>query len=275
MNGAFLPDLFLVETIVACLLAPPFIGGLVSGVARRYDAIKGGRIAPSLLQPFQEVYVALRKKPGTGSYEVYSALVLSMTLQLAALGMLGLLKNLLPVLFLQAAGLLAMIMAGMFRPVPFIGLSGNHALKAFLTREPILFLVAAGVFFATGSFSLAAVAEYPRLLAIDLPLLCVVLLFIEQESRREPNDVKTESELVFMKLANCYRCGTLLLFAGFFFAHSLIGAVIAAILLHIVLVGLSYVPVHISSSQKAKWGWGYVYFATALNLSWIYIKYWQ
>jgi len=275
MNAAFAPHFPMLGIIVACLLVPPLIGGLVAGVVRIFDAKKQGLDAPPLLQPFQDYYALWRNEPAATLRDPLFFVLLSMAFHLMALVMLGLQKNLSPVLFLQAFGVLVLIMGGMSRPVPYYGLSANHALKAFLISQPLVFLVAAGVFFATGSFDVSAVNEYPRLLVFDLPLLCMALLLVEKETRSDENESAANGRaLLAVKLANCYRAGTFLLLAGFFFAHSLAGAVWAAIILNILLAVSSRISLRKARELKAAWGWGYVFFACGVNLTWIYIKYW-
>ncbi|MHC1762158.1 MAG: hypothetical protein AB9917_22110 [Negativicutes bacterium] len=274
MNGVFPLELSSLPIIAGCLLIPPLIGCFVVGLSLRYDAKKQGGKIPPLSQSFQEIKLLLRKKNGVVPYEPFICILLALSFDLVALGMLGLQKNLLPILFLQSAGILAMGTARMHYSVPGGGRSVNCELKAFLTSAPLLILVAVGIFFATGSFSLAALHEYPRLLVIDLPFLWVSLLFIEQASRRDVNNKPTDPAPAFVKLANSYHSGIILLLAGFFFARSLVGAVATAVFLHMALVCFGHIQHRFSWRLRLKWGWGYLYFAVLLNLSWIYIKYW-
>jgi len=272
MNAAFLPHFSSLGIITLCLIVPPLIGGLVAGAGRIFDAKKQGMDAPSLLQPFQD-FDALWRNEAAG--DSLSYVFMSMAFQVMALVLLGLQKNLSPVLFLQAFGVLALIMGGMARPVPYFSLSVNHGLKAFLTHQPILLLVAVGIFFATGSFNFSAIKEYPRLMVIDFPLLCAALLIVEYANRNAINaGAASDPSLAVLKLANCYRAGTLLLLAGFFFAHSLAGAALAAIVLHVLLVLIPRAAAYETWRRKTQWSWGYVYFGCGLNLIWIYIKYW-
>ncbi|HWR29065.1 MAG TPA: hypothetical protein VN631_04455 [Negativicutes bacterium] len=278
MNAAVLSHFSSLGIIALCLFVPPLIGGLVAGADRIFDAKKQGMDAPSLLQPFQDFYALWRNEVVGVPRHSLGYVFLSMAFFLMALVLLGLQKNLPPILFLQAFGVLALIMGGMARPVPYFGLSVNHGLKAFLTQQPILLLVTIGIFFATGSFNFSAIKEYPRLLVIDLPLLCAALLIVEYANRSALNaGAASDPSLAVLKLANCYRAGTLLLLAGFFFAHSLAGAALAAIVLHVLLILISRAATYENwrmKMQKLQWEWGYVYFGCGLNLIWIYIKYW-
>jgi hypothetical protein len=276
MNSAFFSDFSSFGIIVACLLSPPVIGGFVQCLTRSLDAKKRGRSVPPFFQSISDFFSILRQNPATVSREQTVCALLSMTFYLTALGMLALQKHLPFILFLQAFGALAIIMGGMSRPVPYSGASVNHALKAFLTYQSVLFLVAMGFFFATGSFSLATVKQYPRLLVIDLPFLFMALLLVDYAAQcavSEGGSVDTAMALAM--LANCYRTATLVLFAGFFLSHSLLGAAEAAILLYaIVSISIFRAQEHGLLRRNLERGWGYLFFVCGLNLVWVYIKYW-
>ena len=169
-----------------------------------------------------------------------------------------------------------MIMGGMTHSISYFGLSFNHGLKAFLTSQPVLFLVAAGVFLTTGSFNFSEIANYPRLLVIDTPLLLAALLFVTHETERNVKGIAAQGPLsVLIQLAACYQTATLLLFAGYFFGHGLGAAALAAVLLYALLTFVSYAGPNAAWQQyKAEWCWESVFFACGLNLVWIYLKYW-
>lgn len=262
--------------IVSCIFGPPLIGGLIVAFGRQWNAKKQGRTVSPLLQ-FLPVYGEMRwnasvKVPG----DLFFWLLLSVTFHLLALVLLGFQKNLAPILFFQAAGVLAMILGGMTHSISYFGLSFNHGLKAFLTSQPVLFLVAAGVFLTTGSFNFTEIANYPRLLVIDSPLLFAALLFVTHETERNVNETAAQGPLsALIQLAACYQTATLLLFAGYFFGHGLGAAALAAVLLYVLLTIVSYAgPNDAWRQYKAEWGWEAAFFACGLNLVWIYIKYW-
>lgn len=276
MNATLLALLPSFGIFAACLLLPPLIGGLTEGVLDQFHAKGAGRTVPSLLAPFREVAVSLRLPLTAVPNEQITCILLAMAFHLLAIVMMGLQRELPPILLLHAFGVLALIMAGMPRIAPYSHLTINHALRAFLTAQPLLMLVAAGIFFATGAFNLGGIRDYPRLLVIDLPFIVIVLILVELAAHTASNETaSSDPMLAFVKLANCYRSGTLLLLAGFFFAHSLAVAALAAIVLHAILRVAPHVLPRAAEWVKAEWSWGFLYFACGLNLIWIYIKYWM
>ena len=266
MNGILL--------LAVCLIAPPLIGGVGAGAFYYYEAKKIGRNTPSLLTYFEEFFVRLRTRSATLPPAQVFLAALSLTFHVAALGMLVWRKSLPPVLFFQATGLLTMVLAGSFRCVPFVGPSLNHALRSFLSTQPLLFLIAAGVFFASGSFSLMATTEISRVLGVNLPLLWLVLLGIEFAGPRAVIANAPEGDAVdaLIQLSQCYRSATLLLLAGFFWTHGLVAAIVAAVLLQGILV---IVPkLRLPWRTPVAGSWGLAYFAAGLNVLWLYLKFW-
>ena len=260
--------------LTVCLIAPPLLGGLSAGAIRNFEAKKTGRKTPSLLTPFTEFLVRLRRWSETlPSAQVFLA-ALSLAFHGAALGMLVWQKSLPPVLFLTAAGQLTMILAGSFRSVPFVGPSRNHAFRSFLTVQPLLFLIAAGVFFASGSFFLLPAPEISRVLVVNLPLLWLVLLGIEAAGPRAVVANVPEGDVAdaLIQLSQCYRSATLLLWAGFFWTNGVVGAIVAAVLLQGILAIISKLRLPWRTSVAGSWG--LAYFAAGLNVCWLYIKFW-
>lgn len=260
--------------LTVCLIAPPLIGGLSAGAIHYYEAKKTGRNTPSLLAPFSELLVRLRRRSATLQPATIFLAALSLAFHGAALGMLAWQKSLPPMLFFQAAGFLTMVLAGSFRSVPFAGPSLNHALRSFLTIQPLLFLIAAGVFFASGSFSLMSEPEFSRVLGVNLPLLWLVLLLIEAAGPRAvvANASAGDATDALIQLSQCYRSATLLLLAGFFWTHGMVGAVVAAVLLQGIL---AIVPkLRLPWRPPVSGSWGLAYFAAGLNVCWLYIKFW-
>ena len=266
MNGVLI--------LTVCLIAAPLISGLSAGAIRYFEAKKTGRNTPGLLTPFAEFLVQIRRCSATLHPAQVFLAALSLAFHGAALGLLVWQKSLPTVLFLQAAGLLTMVLAGSFRSVPFVGPSLNHALRSFLTIQPLLFLIAAGVFFSSGSFSLMPAPEFSRVLVVNLPLLWVVLLWIELTGPRAVTANAPEGDMVdaLIQLSQCYRSATLLLLAGFFWMHGVVGAIMAAVLLQGIL---AVVPkLRLPWRTPVAGSWGLAYFAAGLNVCWLYIKFW-
>lgn len=275
MSAAVTLSLQLTATIAACLVLPPLLAGLADAACRRFDAKKQGLEIPSLWQPFSEFIFLWRSGSARDGQAAACCGLASAVFHLAALILLALQQNLMPVLFFQAAGAAAMIVGAAAEPSSGQERRAEAELRSFLRRQPVLFMTAIGIFFVTGSFQPAAVKAAPRLLFLDLPLICLALLWAAQTLIRLPSrSGGNGAGQAAARLADCYAGATLLLLAGFLFARGLAGATAAAVLILPVLIRAGARCAAPAWRLWTGWGWECVLSACVLNWLWLYIKYW-
>jgi ech hydrogenase subunit B len=273
-------DSFLLSGIIAaCVLAPLLVVGTAEAVIHHFNAKKQGNPVISLLHIFKKRVANFRSAQNADStwqtLQILCGLV-SVVFQLTALVMLGLQRDLVPIFFLYSFAVLIGIVGRRLRISPVQGLDGNDELQKFVVMQSLLLLIVIGIFFATGSFKASAIKEYPRLLVVDLPLLCLALVIVAQTYWRRTHDISTidHRALMLMNLADCYRNTTLLLLIGFFFSHSLSSAAIIALLVYLLPRFSVQLYSLLPERLLANWSWGYVFFGCGLNIAWIYIKFW-
>jgi hypothetical protein len=272
-------DSFLLSGIIAvCVLAPILVAATAEVVIRHFNAKKRGIPVISLLHIVKERVANFRNAQNMDSTRQTAHVcgLVSVVFQLTALVMLGLQRNLVPIFFLYSFAILIGIVGRQLRISSVQGLDGNEELQKFVVIQSLLLLIVIGIFFATGSFNASAIKEYPRLLVVDLPLLCLALIMVAQTYWRVTYEVSPidDSALMLMKLADCYRNTTLLLLIGFFFSHSLSSAAIIAIFVYLLLRFSVHLYPLLPGQSLVKWSWGYVFFGCGLNIAWIYIKFW-
>ena len=259
---------------VAIVAAIPFLSGLIVGFFNRFQAGRAGIPEPSLLQPFADFRQLLRQDPNSAGDSLAIASLLQLAFSLLAVGVLVLQMNIVAALFFQAIAVLIAITVGMHRPALTGGMSANSKLRTFLTYQPVLLSIGAGVSLTAGGFLLDAGQTSLRPLIVELPFLLGSLLYVSYVSdKMELNKIFAGPVLAVAQLAACFRQATLLLLAGMFFTHSLLGACMVALLLACSLTAVDYFRSRLPWRLTMTWGWGYVYFACAINLSWVYIKY--
>ncbi len=260
--------------VIAIVVAIPFVSGLIAGVADKLKARLAGSPEPSLLQPFIEFRQLLRQGLSSPEEKLAIASLLQLAFSLLAVGVLVLQMNIVAALFFQAITILIVITVGTTRQVCAGGMADNSKWLAFLTCQPILLLIGTGVGLTAGSFLLDPGQASLRPLVIELPFLWGSLLYVTYESGKlELDKIFTGPLLAVAQLADCFRQAMLLFLAGVFFTRSLLGACVVAILLGCGLSTVDYLRSRLPWQLKMTWGWGYVYFACAINLSWVYIKY--
>jgi hypothetical protein len=259
---------------VAIVAAVPVAAGLMAGAFNKLQAKWTGGSEPSLLQPFinfRQLLGQELKSPGD-SRAITNLMQLAFSV--LAVSMLVLQKNIVAALFFQAiAGLMA-IMASTSNSDCDGETTVDFKMKAFLTYQPVLLAVGAGIGLAAGSFLLDVGQAASRPLIVELPFLWGALVYVIYASGKLDLDgIFAGPMLAVAKLAASFRQAALLLLAGIFFTHSLLGACMVAILLACSLAATDCFLLRLPWRLPMTWGWGYVYFACTVNLSWLYIKY--
>jgi hypothetical protein len=259
---------------VAVVAATPFVSGVIAGFFSKLQARQAGDPKPSILQPFADFRQLLRQDLTSADNRLAIANLLQLAFSILAVGVLVLQMNIVAALFFQAIAVLVLITAGLSRPVCIGEMSANSKLRTFLNYQPVLLSIGAGVGLTAGSFLLDAGQTSLRPLIVELPFLWCSLLYASYMSgKMELNKIFAGPLLAVAQLASCFRQAALLLLAGMFFTHSLFGVCVVAFLLGCSVPAVDYFRTRLSRRLKMTWGWGYVYFACAINLSWLYIKY--
>lgn len=261
--------------VLSLVLGGPVVGGLIAGVVTIVAAKKTKQQAPPLLKPFTDYFFLLRQIPlqtgVAGEVEAFLQLAFS----LLTVAMFGLQMNLLLIFFFQAFALMTVLVMSMNCPVDAYQPGINQKMKPFLLWQPVLLGTAAGIGLLTGGFSVADIFAHPRLLIWELPFLWVALLAVFVANDRLIWLAGLSGlQLAVLKLAACFRQITLLLLAGAFLTNTLLGAVVASLLIYVAACFANQFRLNSEWSVKAERSYGLIWVACVANLSWLYIKYW-
>ena len=274
MMGVFSNESAKLVLVLLAIIATPVLSGLFAGLARRMRLRRDGGMEASIMQPFYDFNQLIRQQAGPAEKPAMFATLLQLAFSLLALALIVLQRNLLAALLLQSVSGLMAIAANSVRPVGDESLRRTNPLKLFLTYQPLVLMAAAGCGLAAGGFGIDAMLGLPRPLIIELPLLWLTLLYVAYiSSRQEPEKSLHGPLLAVERLAGCFRQASLLLFAGVVAADSMIMAGLLALLLGYGLATAEDLRGRLHWRLLAAWGWEFVYFACAINLSWLYIKY--
>ena len=242
------------------------------------------------MQPFYDVLKLIGKEPTVSNRaQIFAAwtyfLAAAASVVLFCLG-----ADLLLVFFVQATGSIFLVIGAMSVPSPFSQIGAQRELIQVLAYEPLLVLVFVGMYMATGTYELSAIAAYPKPLLLELPLLYVVLGFaLTIKLRKSPFDFSTSHHghqeivkgvmteysgpfLALTELAHWYETALVLGICALFWAPS---PWIAA-----ALVAVTYaVEVVIdNATARVTWRWMFRYAFTtglalcAVNIAWLYVR---
>lgn len=167
----------------------PILGGLVYGGERVLRARMQRRLGPPFLQPFYDMFKLLDKR--TLIVHAPHALLavahfFALWFSVAAI-FLG--WNLLYIVFLHLIAQMLLILAGYSVRSAYSHLGANRELLMLVAYEPILILVAVGLYLVSGSFEITGMIQKGNYLA-QLPLLFAALLMIVPiKVKKSPFDV--------------------------------------------------------------------------------------
>jgi formate hydrogenlyase subunit 4 len=170
----------------------PFIGGLIAGLDRIVTARMQGRVGPPLLQPFYDVLKLLVKQPQSVNrlQNLYVAGFLIFAVVTGCIFFAG--GDLLLTIF-------ALTVAGVFLALgaycsnsPYSNVGAERELLQMMAYEPMLIIVALGMFLVTGSFHVANIASFDKPIIVYLPGVFLGLLFILTiKLRKSPFDLSS------------------------------------------------------------------------------------
>jgi ech hydrogenase subunit B len=266
--------------ILIGLAAGPVIGGFVSGIDRVVTARCQSRIGPPLVQPFYDVAKLFSKESMVVNiWQVFCAYAYLAAASISVV-LFFLRSDLLLILLIQAVGAVFLVVGAFSSTSPFSQVGAHRELLQILCYEPLLILVAVGVYLQTGSFKIGGVFAEERPLLLHLPFLFVALGYaLTIKLRKSPLDLSTSHHghqelvkglltdysgpfLALIEIGHWYEVVLMLGLCGLFWATSLPSMV--------VLVAVTYFLEILMDNVCARlnWRWmlGYIW-AVGLTLS--------
>jgi formate hydrogenlyase subunit 4 len=178
--------------ILLVLVAAPVLGGLLSGIDRIITARMQGRVGPPVLQPFYDVFKLLGKERFLVNQRQVLWAIGYLALIITSLAMLCLGSDLLVIVFVMAFAAICFVLGGLSTKSPYSHIGSQRELLQMLSYEPVLILLAIGVFMQNQSFLVKDIFARPEPLLFSLPLVFIaVLLILTIKMRKSPFDLST------------------------------------------------------------------------------------
>jgi formate hydrogenlyase subunit 4 len=184
------PSLSILERMLVYLILAPFVGGFLSGVDRKLSARFQGRYGPPLRQPFFDVLKLFHKERiVVNKFQNFNIVLLFVfTIFSGALFFAG--ADLLLTIFSLALAGTFFILAGFSVGSPYSHLGAEREVIQMVSYEPMVILMAVGMYQVTGSFKVADLVQYPKPLILYLPGIFAGFLYILTiKFRKSPFDL--------------------------------------------------------------------------------------
>jgi formate hydrogenlyase subunit 4 len=177
--------------MVTIVLAP-IIGGLLFGIDRRITARLQGRFGPPILQPFYDFFKLLGKESIAVSKMQFVWIYAYLVLMIASLICLVLQSDFLVLVFLLGFAGVSLVLGAFSTKSPYSHFGANRELLQILAYEPVLLLLAIGIYAQNGTFMVSAIISRQEPLLLSLwPLFIAVLYVLTIKMRKSPFDIAT------------------------------------------------------------------------------------
>ena len=183
-------SLSIVERMLVFLVLAPFVGGFLAGIDRKLSARLQGRYGPPLRQPFFDVLKLFHKERiVVNKFQNFNIVLLFVfTIFSGALFFAG--ADLLLTIFSLALAGTFFILAGFSVGSPYSHLGAEREVIQMVSYEPMVILMAVGMYQVTGSFKVADLVQYPKPLILYLPGIFAGFLYILTiKFRKSPFDL--------------------------------------------------------------------------------------
>jgi ech hydrogenase subunit B len=183
-------SLSILERMLVFLVLAPFVGGFLAGVDRKLSARFQGRYGPPLRQPFFDVLKLFHKERiVVNKFQNFNIVLLFVfTIFSGALFFAG--ADLLLTIFSLALAGTFFILAGFSVGSPYSHLGAEREVIQMVSYEPMVILMAVGMYQVTGSFKVADLVQYPKPLILYLPGIFAGFLYILTiKFRKSPFDL--------------------------------------------------------------------------------------
>lgn len=177
---------------IVYIIIAPMVGGLMAGIDRKITARMQGRVGPPLLQPFYDVYKLTRKQTAivNKAEQYFVIFFLVFMIFTGTLFFWG--GDILLVVFAFTLTSIFLVMAAYSTNSPFSSIGADRELLQMMSYEPMVILMAVGMYQCKGSFAVSDLVSGSFPAIIYLPGIFIGFIFILAiKLRKSPFDIST------------------------------------------------------------------------------------
>lgn len=183
------------ERMLAYVILAPFIGGLLAGIDRKLTARLQGRVGPPIRQPFFDALKLFQKESVVvNKFQNFPIILFFIFTVLGGALFFGGANFLLTVFSLTLSGTF-FVLSGFCVSSPYSHVGAEREIIQTASYEPMIILLAAGFYLATGTFNVGEIALYQKPLILVLPGIFAGYLYILTiKFRKSPFDLSMSHE---------------------------------------------------------------------------------
>jgi len=258
---------------VLFLILAPLAGGLIAGIDRKITARMQGRVGPPLLQPFYDVGKLFEKERVvvTTAQNFYVLAYLVFIALAGALFFAG--GDLLLTVFAFTLAHIFLVLGAYAVHSPYSHIGAERELIQLMAYEPVVILVAVGLYMVTNSFYVAEIAAVVVPAILYLPGVFIGLaVILTIKFRKSPFDISTShhahQEIVkgittefsgptlgTIEIAHWYETVFLLGLVYLFFAWNPVIGVVAVALTYLAEIFVDNTTARVRWQAALKTGW--------------------
>ncbi len=178
--------------VIAAILLAPVSAACFSGSTE--GLLQGCRVrfGPPILQPFYDFFKLLGKESIAVSKMQFVWIYAYLVLMIASMLCLVLQSDFLVFVFLLGFAGVSLVLGGFSIKSPYSHFGANRELLQILAYEPVLLLLAIGVYAQNGTFLISTIVNNRQPMLLTLwPLFIAVLYVLTIKMRKSPFDIST------------------------------------------------------------------------------------
>ena len=275
-------------SIAAYLILAPLAGGLIAGLDRKITARMQGRKGPSILQPFYDLEKLFSKETLIVNKTQYVYIVCFFVTMMLTGGLFFGGFDILMVFLTLTTAAMFFVFAGASTNSPVATMGAQRELAQMLAYEPMILIVAVGIYIATGSFKISEVIFSDMPAIVKLPGIFIgFVAVLTIKFRKSPFDLSTShhahQELVMgvstdmsgkmlglVELTHWYE--NIILYGGvalFFVYNSLICipvTIVGLLAVFLLEIFIDNICARVKASVMIKYAWGVTIVAGGINI---------
>jgi len=274
--------------VIAFILLSPVIGGLIAGIDRKITAHMQGRVGPSIFQSFYDVG-KLFEKEKTVANDIQRFYVISYFAFMIFTGAIFFAGgDILLVVFALTLAQIFLVLGAYSANSPYSHIGAERELIQIMAYEPMVILVAVGMYVVTKSFNIGTIASYPQPLVLFLPGIFLGFIYILTiKLRKSPFDISTShhahQEIVkgvttefsgptlgLIEVTHWYETVIILGFVYLFFAFNTLIAIIAVVLVYLLELLIDNASARVKWQFVMKSSWAIAAIVAMVNLAVLY-----